>query len=480
MKELAECVSAAFGEVSLSRKRSPHRGRIGFAVLSGVFSLCFCAPCLPQSSPRVRYLHFDEVREVVGEFRALGETLPFEDSEESWSRWLAAQDAETRSRIDEGVADSISNLILYGTSFTSLPRVESYEEAAKDDALVPLARQRLIAFVRAVAQANSGERMMLAKSFLARQKISSGETEKYLEQNLKRFVEAQREYQKKVDASAGQADAGEALGVRGTLFADRGLSVDTSLLPNFALERTLASMLKKGAIRAGSMHRVAIIGPGLDYADKRRGYDFYPLQTIQPFAVVDTLARLGLSDKTGVALTAFDLNHTVLDHVDRLARAARRGRGYTIQLPRDLAADWSPEAIEYWRHFGEGIGAEVRAIPIPKSLPQAVTRAVRVRPEIAARVSSLDLNVVAQTVDLAEGAGYDLIVATNVLVYYDRFGQAVGMAGITRLLNPGGIFLCNNALPAQHPPELKYLGRLSVAFSASHSYGDDVVVYRKQ
>ncbi|HYT64874.1 MAG TPA: hypothetical protein VEL51_00540 [Vicinamibacterales bacterium] len=30
---------------------------------------------------------------------------------------------------------------------------------------------------------------------------------------------------------------------------------------------------------------VAIIGPGLDFSDKAKGYDVYPPQTIQPFAL---------------------------------------------------------------------------------------------------------------------------------------------------------------------------------------------------
>ena len=33
---------------------------------------------------------------------------------------------------------------------------------------------------------------------------------------------------------------------------------------------------------------LAIVGPGLDFVDKRQGTDFYPVQTIQPFAVVDS------------------------------------------------------------------------------------------------------------------------------------------------------------------------------------------------
>jgi hypothetical protein len=36
-----------------------------------------------------------------------------------------------------------------------------------------------------------------------------------------------------------------------------------------------------------------VIGPGLDVADKQDGFDFYPQQTLQPFALVDSLRRLG-------------------------------------------------------------------------------------------------------------------------------------------------------------------------------------------
>ena len=48
------------------------------------------------------------------------------------------------------------------------------------------------------------------------------------------------------------------------------------------------------ALAAGSVRRVALIGPGLDFTDKAEGYDFYPPQTIQPFALLDSLVRLGL------------------------------------------------------------------------------------------------------------------------------------------------------------------------------------------
>ena len=54
------------------------------------------------------------------------------------------------------------------------------------------------------------------------------------------------------------------------------------------------------------------------------------------------------------------------------------------------------------------------------------------------------------------------------------------MANIARMLNPGGIFLANNVLPAQHTNDLEYLGRRITAFTPNGAYGDDVVVYRRK
>jgi predicted TPR repeat methyltransferase len=81
---------------------------------------------------------------------------------------------------------------------------------------------------------------------------------------------------------------------------------------------------------------------------------------------------------------------------------------------------------------------------------------------------------------IAEGEEFDLVVATNILVYYDRFQQGLAMAGIARMMSSGGVFLSNTVLPAQRPMALEYLGRRSVNYSASGNYGDDVVAYRRK
>ena len=76
------------------------------------------------------------------------------------------------------------------------------------------------------------------------------------------------------------------------------------------------------------MRRVAIIGPGLDVVDKQEGHDFYPPQTIQPFAVIDSLVRAGLADADTLTVTTLDVSARVNDHIgaDGVARARARLR----------------------------------------------------------------------------------------------------------------------------------------------------------
>ena len=427
----------------------------------------------------VRYLRFEEVQETL---RLNADSdIPGSDIAESaaWDAWIRSRDAEVRSRIDRGIEDSISNLILYGTSFTSLPKMESVERAASEPGeLTPAAIARVHAMAVALS-AGRNERVRLVRDFLARQKIGKNSEERYFTENLRRFVTEQAAYQKKLRDAAADADPSAVYLARGTLFETRGLSVDTSLLPNFALEETLRAMVRKGVLAPGSMHRIAVIGPGLDFTDKRDGYDFYPLQTLQPFAVLEAVARLELGKAEDVQVVCLDLNSAVIAHVQKLAERGRAGQTYNLQLPRDPKAEWSPEAISYWKHFGEILGSPMKALPVPATLSGVVARAVAIRPQFASRMKAYDANIVAQTLDYAPGQGFELMIATNVLVYYDRFQQALAMANIARMLNRGGIFLANNVLPSQHTSDLEYLGRRTTTFTPDGAYGDDVVVYRR-
>jgi len=429
----------------------------------------------------VRFLRFEDAAETLKLFADAGlSTIEVKDAEE-WNDWVRKRDADVRARVDQGVEDSISNLILYGASYTSLPRIENAESAASEAGeLTAAARARVHALEAALPNGAHNERLRFVSEFLARKGIARPSAEAKLQENLRRMIAEQRSYQEKLKESEGASDPAAKLLARGTLFQERGLSADTSLLPNYALEDTLKTMLRKGAIQPGSMHRILVIGPGLDFTDKRDGYDFYPVQTIQPIAMLEAVARLGLGKAEEISVVTADLNAGVNAHVVRMAERGRAGQPYTVQLPRLVSAEWSPEAVAYWQKFGEILGSPVKPLPVPASVIDVTIRAVAIRPSYAAQMRGYDMNVVTQTMDVSEGQGFDLVVATNVLVYYDLFQQALAMGSIAHMMNHGGIFLANHALPAQHAPALEFLGRRTVAYTPSGAYGDDVVVYRRR
>ena len=63
-------------------------------------------------------------------------------------------------------------------------------------------------------------------------------------------------------------------------------------------------------LHEGQVARVAVIGPGLDFIDKNEesAYDFYPQQTLQPFALYDSLVRLRLAKAGGLSMSIFDIS----------------------------------------------------------------------------------------------------------------------------------------------------------------------------
>src|SRR6185369_301943 len=131
---------------------------------------------------------------------------------------------------------------------------------------------------------------------------------------------------------------------------DRGLSLDTSMLPSFAVEQTLETMKNQRLLAPNTIRRVAVIGPGLDFADKNSGYDFYPAQTLQPFTTIDSLLRLRLATVPAeIELTTFDISPRVNEHIAGVQRRSRSGAPYVLRLPIDRGSQWTPALVGYWK-----------------------------------------------------------------------------------------------------------------------------------
>jgi chemotaxis methyl-accepting protein methylase len=60
-------------------------------------------------------------------------------------------------------------------------------------------------------------------------------------------------------------------------------------------------------------------------------------------------------------------------------------------------------------------------------------------------MSIANVNIVTERLD---NEAFDLVIATNVFIYYDVLEQALAMANVEAMLRPGGFLLANvSALP---------------------------------
>jgi hypothetical protein len=257
------------------------------------------------------------------------------------------------------------------------------------------------------------------------------------------------------------------------------VSLDTSLLPNLALEDSLKAMGARGLLAPGSVHRAAVIGPGLDFTDKAGGYDFYAQQTIQPFALVDTLFRLGLARPGKLEVTTFDISPRLNGHLSRARRRAQRGQAYVLQLPHNPLALWNPTTSRYWQYFGDHIGAPVTPITPPAVDGRVETRAVQIRPDIVSIVTPVDLDIVTEHLGLPPKEGFDLIIATNVFCYFDTFEQLLALANTQNMLRPGGFLLSNNVLPLLPSGHMRSVGLLPISYSDRPNDGDVIIWYQR-
>jgi len=446
--------------------------------------------------PTPVFLTFEQARPVIQHFAAVlpsdlksatADSLP-----KLWPEWVRRTDARIRDRLARGDVDSLINLLMFGSSFTTQPRLTARrieQIVAKGgpsagSELDAITAARMSDFLNAARQPGANERFAYVRRALA----SSGYTldtpagitraRTYLLAELSRVLKEIDANTRTIEEARQTQIAGAEFAERSRLYRSRGLSSDTSLPPNFALEEALKNMQQAGRL-SQRIRRVAIVGPGLDFTDKQEGYDFYPEQTLQPFAVADSLMRMGLSDRADLRIVALDLNPRVHAHLAVLHSRSTAGNPYVLQLPIAANEEWNADFLRYWQHFGDQIGRPVEAIRAPASVEAVKTRAVAVRPDISAAISDADVNIVVQQLPLPAEERFDLIVATNVFVYYDDFEKALALLNVDSMLRPGGVLLSNNALVDWPSSRVKWVGNSSVRYSDQQGSGDTIVWYQK-
>lgn len=468
---------------------APIRFRSGILVLA----LLLLRPLAssPQSFRR-EFTPFQDARPVIENLR---EILPAElkaasaESASIWPAWIKKHDAEIRARLERGEEDTLVNLLLFGTSYTKRPRLTFAEienlarKQTSDNTPTPLLlalQARADDLVRAAASPGNNERLIFANQVLTKRKgfdLTSPEgrllARQYLLASLARVLNEQSGYARILAAARQQRDATEEFAVRSRLYSTRGLSFDTSLPPNYAIERALIVLRQKGLLTHGSVRRVAIIGPGLDFTDKQEGYDIYPIQTIQPFAVIDALLRLGLSSPNDLKVFTFDISQRVNEHLKAIVEKAKRGQDYTLWFPLDTQVPWQQDFIEYWNRVGQtiSVSSSIKLIPDLK----LKLRTLQVAPKFVQMIEPVELNIVTERLSLSEK--FDLVVATNVFVYYDIFDQSLAALNLEQMTKKGSLLLSNNALLELPTLHFHSIGYSTTVYSNRPSDGDHIVWY---
>ena len=433
---------------------SKHSKTLGFLFIC-IFASCAAVAQTPQ------YVPFASAQPILDTY---SKSLPSElkpsgkPTAAAWDKWVRDQDKEIRIRLERGEEDTLTNLLRWGVTYTREERIsyQYLERYGKDGHVNSLAGKRADDLIRALSSPLPSEGMTEMRTFLEKQgfnlKTPAGQkkVKAYLLANLARMrdevVRAEAELYRKQGADPTQQ------------FKDRGISTDSNLHPDYMIELHLRHMMEQGMLKRGSVHRVAIVGPGLDFVNKNSGSDFYPPQTTQPFAVIDSMARLGLADPATVEVETFDISSRVNKHLARARADAAAGKPYAIQLLADPSDQWSKDYatsfLEYWQKLGEQIGKPATRIPVPDAAAGIWNRAVSVRPQVVLRVFPVDMNVVFQTIPTPPDKQFDLVIGTNIFVYYAGLEQSLARANLGTMIKPGGFLISNEVLAGNAPSKL--------------------------
>jgi hypothetical protein len=221
------------------------------------------------------------------------------------------------------------------------------------------------------------------------------------------------------------------------LYRARGLSTDTAIEAGFVVSEGIGIAAALDPTRR--IRRVLIVGPGLDIAPRTSFNQEAPPQSYQPWAVMDALVALKLSVQGEVEIVGADINPRVVSHLRglresppklRLATELRDGDGVTLR----------PDYREYFIRLGTALGTA----GVVEIKDGRLTKSVQVNAASARALDGARLDIVTERLT---GAPFDLVIATNILPYFDDTQLALAIANIASMTAPGGLFLHNERRP---------------------------------
>lgn len=343
-------------------------------------------------------------------------------------------------RVRDGDLDHLVFYVLQSRRFTAVPSIEPALSAKgfMDSGRVPgEVRARIAAFLKASAGADTDARATYFRALVratwpVERDRETGITREY--ERAMRFL-----YDKEFVAQRGRDPAGAVE----SLYHSRGFSTDTAVEAGYVVYLGLAVL--KSIEPEHRVRRVLIVGPGLDLAPRTGFTETAPPESYQPWAVIDALAGLGLSRLGDLEVVSADINPRVVDHL-------RRGHDDPPLLHLVSGLDPSPgltlqaDYREYFAQLGHAIGVARQAASDTNG---RLSKLVAVQPSAARALSAERVDIVTERLS---GQPFDLVIATNILPYFDEVELTLALANIAGMLAPGGILLHNEPRPGL--PEL--------------------------
>lgn len=387
-----------------------------------------------------------------GDVQPLHKRLSGHDlSATSFDAFIDRTSRRNAARVTAGDLDHLVFYLLQSTSFTKLPpiepalsakalvdslsasdRVAFLDNGKVDQSRVPApVRERAAAFDRALDSTSKDPRLSYFRE-LARTALPKKEREAAL---LREYLRAMKfVYEKEFVAPKSSSPAAAIA----DLYRTRGLSTDTAVEAGYLVHQGLAVV--KALEPSRRITRVLIVGPGMDLAPRTALDEAGPPESYQPWAVIDALLSLKLSDVGELQVVAADINPRVVAHLER-ARSSPPTLTLFTQLRESGGVTLTPDYKEYFGQLGQALAggkqsAEVKGGHLRK------TFTVGAAPARALTAASLD--VVTQRLT---DAPFDLVIATNILPYFDDVELMLAMSNVAVMLAPQGVFLHNEPRP---------------------------------
>ncbi len=225
------------------------------------------------------------------------------------------------------------------------------------------------------------------------------------------------------------------------LYRSRGLSTDTAVEAGYVVSIGLG--IVKSLEPDRRIRRVLIVGPGLDLAPRTALLEVGPPESYQPWAIMDALVSHGLATLGDLEVVAADINPRVVSHLRRAHDAPPR-LNLVSEIRDSETVTLSADYRDYFARLGRAIADGSAPPTSSKAVNGHLRSTVRVGPAAARALEAETLDIVTERLD---GKPFDLVVATNILPYFDDGELMLAMSNVAAMLAPGGVFLHNESRP---------------------------------